>query len=285
MVVATWNLWGFGEPWRYMAGRGIVRGAVPGSLATTLRLPNGAWPVRRPLITDALAQVQPDLVGLQEVCLDPAAGIYQADLIAADLGLHCLFRPVTTSDYGGGSSAAGLAALTRFPITDSRELPLPMPDGTEQYAIHVIVPATPTALDVLIVHLTPRSEAAQVAAVHCLRSFLQELPAERTCLVMGDFNCAPESRAMQALTERKEEQRKPLRDAWQTVHPADAGPTMPSEGPVVRLDYVFVGPGLAVEQAQRLGRQPDGDGFYPSDHLGVAVTLSCSGESSAAITA
>jgi endonuclease/exonuclease/phosphatase family metal-dependent hydrolase len=278
MVVATWNLWGFGEPWRYMAGRGIVRGAVPGSPAVTLRLPAGAWQVRRPLVSQALAGVRPDLVGLQEVSLVPATGTSQADQIAADLGLHCLFRPVTTTDYDGGSIAAGLAVLSRFPIAECQEVPLPMPEGTQQYALHVVVAGPAGALDALIVHLTPRSEAAQVAAVHRLRSFLRALPEERPCLLMGDFNCAPGSQALEALAEAREGEPKALRDAWQVVHPADAGPTMPSEGPVVRLDYLFMSPTLAVERAERIGGQPDADGFYPSDHLGVAVTLRRSNE-------
>lgn len=41
----------------------------------------------------------------------------------------------------------------------------------------------------------------------------------------------------------------------------------------MRIDYVFVGPGPEVEQVKLLGTQPDADGFYASDHFGVAATL------------
>src|SRR5262245_44223827 len=94
MVVATYNLWGYGEPWTYTAGRGESRGAVPGSRAATLRLPGGLWPRRRQLIVRALREVRADVVGLQEVCCDPATGVSQADQLALDLGYTSTLQPV-----------------------------------------------------------------------------------------------------------------------------------------------------------------------------------------------
>jgi endonuclease/exonuclease/phosphatase family metal-dependent hydrolase len=43
--------------------------------------------------------------------------------------------------------------------------------------------------------------------------------------------------------------------------------------PAARLDYVFVGPGPAIVRAALLGDRPDAEGFYASDHFGVAATL------------
>ncbi|HEV8635406.1 MAG TPA: hypothetical protein VG370_14360 [Chloroflexota bacterium] len=42
------------------------------------------------------------------------------------------------------------------------------------------------------------------------------------------------------------------------------------------LDYVLLPPGAEALAATRLGGQPDRDGFYGSDHLGLAVTLAAS---------
>lgn len=273
MVVATYNLWGFGEPWRYTARRGIDRGAVPGSAAATLRLPNGVWPRRRALLAQALARVQPDVVGLQEVCCDPATGASQAEQLAADLGCTCAFQPVTITDYGEKPCRCGLAVLARHPIRDCRAVPLPSPENTQQYAIHAVVETSAGTIDLLVVHLTPRSEEAQLAAVEQLQAYLAALSPERRCLAVGDFNAVPDSPPIHTLVGRAAGRSKPLRDAWQEAHPDDPGPTMPSEAPAVRLDYLLVGPGLDVAQAVRLGEQPDPDGFYPSDHLGVAATF------------
>ena len=41
----------------------------------------------------------------------------------------------------------------------------------------------------------------------------------------------------------------------------------------MRIDYVLVGPGPTVLRAALIGDTPDADGFYASDHFGVAVTL------------
>ncbi len=64
-----------------------------------------------------------------------------------------------------------------------------------------------------------------------------------------------------------------LLDARREANPGNGGPTMPSEAPVIRTDYILVGDGLAVVRASRLGHRPNADGFYPSDHRGVVAIL------------
>jgi endonuclease/exonuclease/phosphatase family metal-dependent hydrolase len=276
MIVATYNLWGHGEPWRYMAGRGIVRGAVPGSPAVTRRLPTGLWSRRARLVARALDEVRPDLVGLQEVCRDPAGNsASQAEELASLLGLRCAFHPVTEVDYGDGPRTSGLGVLSRYPIASCDDVVLPSAAGTEQYALHAVIETSIGRVDLIVVHLTPRSEAAQLAAAERLLAYVDGLPPEGSTIVVGDFNAVPESPAIQALIGGPTAggQRGPLGDAWREVHPTDPGPTMPSQAPVARLDYILVGPGLTITQAMRLGEQPDADGFYSSDHLGVAATL------------
>jgi endonuclease/exonuclease/phosphatase family metal-dependent hydrolase len=271
MVVATYNLWGWGEPWTYTAERGESRGAVPGSLAATLRLPEGLWPRRRKLIARALQVVQPDLVGLQEVACDPTAGISQAEQLAHDLGLACAYEP-----------AAGLAVLSRCPIRRWEALSLRSGGSDSQAALRAEIEHLEGDLELRVVHLTtrgdgpsfaasPRKEAAQLAAVEALLASLDALPAGRAVIGLGDFNNEPDSVTLRAMTRGTG--KRALRDAWRAANPTDPGLTMPSQAPAVRLDYLLVSPHLAVEHALRFGQEPDADGFYPSDHLGVAATL------------
>jgi endonuclease/exonuclease/phosphatase family metal-dependent hydrolase len=273
MVVATWNLWGFGEPWRYTERRGESRGAVPGSPAATLRLPERGWPRRRSLLIQALARVQPAIIGLQEVCPDPSTGASQAEPLAAELGYAQLCRSMATTDPGGGQSAGGLAVLSRYPVSEFVEVPLPCPEDTEQYAVRAVLSPPGRAMDLFVVHLTPRSEAARLEAVKRIVEEIGERKSERTTLVMGDFNCLPGSPPLQALTSGAGPQEL-LRDAWREVHADTDGPTMPSQAPVVRLDYILVAPEVVVRRIERIGQEPDVDGFYASDHLGVVATLS-----------
>ena len=272
MVFATYNLWGLGDPWRYTVERGIVRGAVPGSPATTLRPPGGSWSRRFPLVVMALEQAAADAIGLQEVCLDPETGISHAERIASSLGYHYAFQQVTHADYGGGAVPTGLAVLSRWPVQGWNDVPLPSTPETEQYALHALIEAPSRALDLIVVHLSPRSEEAQSAAVRQLLDYVDSLPSGRPAVLVGDFNAPPDSVAIRSLTSAPA-RGDTLCDVWQQANPMDPGATMPSHAPVVRLDYLFVSPEVRVIRAERLGELPDPDGFYPSDHLGVSATL------------
>lgn len=127
VTVVTANLWGMHEPWAYTRHRRIVRGAVPGTLATTLRPAGGVWPRRRRLLAAALAASGANIVALQEVCdLSPAGpATNQAAQLAEDLGLHCCFVPLADYDYTGTVYRTGLAILTRVPVRRRAVVPVP----------------------------------------------------------------------------------------------------------------------------------------------------------------
>jgi endonuclease/exonuclease/phosphatase family metal-dependent hydrolase len=177
----------------------------------------------------------------------------------------------------------GLGILSPHPIERHSYLPLPPePDARigRQTAFHATVAAPVGRIELVTVHLTPRSEEARLAAVEFLLAFLADFPTDATIVMVGDFNTEPESRSIRMLTGAGEGDgpRSGLRDAWVLANPADPGATMPSHAPVSRIDYIFVGPGLGVVDARRIGNQPDPDGFFPSDHLGVGATLAIARE-------
>jgi endonuclease/exonuclease/phosphatase family metal-dependent hydrolase len=207
-------------------------------------------------------------VALQEVEHDPATGATQADQLAHDLGYSCSFQPITTSDYGEGGRC-GLALLSRRPVGRCREIRLPSDAVSGQAALQATVTCGDGDLDLLLVHLTPRSEELQVGAVERLLECLDAMPPDRPAIVLGDFNCEPLAAPIRKLTSITGKRTGALRDAWQAALPDDPGPTMPSQAPVVRIDYIFVSSGISVEEVERLGQKPDSDGFYPSDHLGA----------------
>lgn len=274
MSVATVNLCGMHEPWPYTLHRWVVRGATPGSPATTLRLAGGVWPRRRRLLATALAAARADVVALQEVHdLAPlGSATDQAAQLAGDLGLHCCLVPLAEYDYTSAVYPTGLAVLTRHPVQRHAVAPVPQPEGAAARGgvpavLHVPLETTGGGLDLVVVHLTPRSPAGQVAGVATLLAHLTVLPPDRTPVVVGDFNTTPDAPAVMQM-------RGTLRDAWAVVHGGGGGgATMPSHAPVARLDYAYVGGGPLVTGATLLGDRPDADGFYPSDHLGLTVTL------------
>jgi endonuclease/exonuclease/phosphatase family metal-dependent hydrolase len=54
---------------------------------------------------------------------------------------------------------------------------------------------------------------------------------------------------------------------------------MPAESPTIRIDHVMVRRQGSAEilETQLVGRTPDAEGHYASDHLGVFVAVSISG--------
>src|SRR5207244_9597470 len=120
---------------------------------------------------------------------------YNAVKLCVDLSSLSAFMPYSEVDYAGAHSSSGLAVLSRFPLQRLIPIPLPEPDGLRQHAAHTVVAARDGPLDLLVLHLTPRSEAAQLAAIAQLHAFLNTLPPERPRVVAGAFNCAPESAA------------------------------------------------------------------------------------------
>jgi endonuclease/exonuclease/phosphatase family metal-dependent hydrolase len=298
LTVATLNLWGLNEPWAYTERRGEVRGAVPGSPAATLRVRGGAWATRRrPLAARALAAIGADIVGLQEDRQDLAGadGRSQSEQLAADLGCGFAYLP----NSWDGEALKGNAVLSRYPVRRLETVPLPA--AAEEVArfgpgvrdaLHAVVETPCGVVHFFVVHLTTRGHAAQYAEAERLLAHVAERAADGTAIVVGDFNAKPDTPTIALLTGKvgtigvtgapagaARGRRLRLRDAWAAANPGEPGHTMLVHTPRtprdshMRIDYIFVGPGPEVVRAVLLGDRPDAEGFYASDHFGVAATL------------
>ena len=288
LTVATLNLWGLNSPYDYMERRAEVRGAVPGSAALRLLVPGGAWAARRrALAARALAESGAAIIGLQEdrQDLDAAEGGSQSAQLAADLGCAVVQLPGAAKE----GAAKGNAVLSRYPIVRVARAPLPPGDGeAERFgagvrdALHALIETPRGAVHFFVVHLTTRGRNAQVAEAERLLAHVVECGADdgsTIALAVGDFNATPDSATIGVMTGRRAGDQPHLRDAWAEANPGDAGYTMPIHTPRtadasdMRIDYVFVGPGPTIVGSRLIGAEPDADGFYASDHFGVAATL------------
>ncbi len=264
LSVGTFNVWRIGEPWRYAADRNVVRGAVPGSAAVSMRPVEGVWTRRFPLIVRALEQADLDIVGLQEVSDESPSGGGLVASVAERLGMN-----------HAGLPAAGLAVLTRHQVASWSLVSMDAPEasaeadrgyGSDRF-LHAVIALPGGELDFLVAHWSPGPAAARLAAARSLRAYVDRLP-RRNLVVVGDLNTAGADRPELAVLS---EGSPALVDAWAATCPGSAGYTMPSHGPACRLDYVFLGPGLNAAEVGLIGDTPDGDGFYASDHLGVVA--------------
>jgi endonuclease/exonuclease/phosphatase family metal-dependent hydrolase len=227
-----------------------------------------------PRLARLLAEAEPDLICLQEVDRhfgERSEHVDQPLLLARGLGMELAWSPSIDEPGRAGRTQQrqyGNAVLSRLPLLASEVHRLPG-SGEPRSALRVLVQRGGAALRVTTTHLSSGSaadRAAQAAAIAALPTD----PGEPTVLV-GDLNADAGAPELQVLRER-------FADAWELAAArtdqsgrfslrAGQGLTHPARHPRVRIDQVWVSPGVAVADARVL------DGSSTSDHHPLLVDL------------
>jgi endonuclease/exonuclease/phosphatase family metal-dependent hydrolase len=248
----------------------------------------GPWDQRLAAIRAGLADLEPDLVGLQEVLRPTTAeGPDQARQIADGLGYHIAYGAA----FDSGGVAFGNAALSKFPIARSEVFALPRLDAPESRCLVFAELDAPFGkVPFFVTHLSWRFSEGHVreAQVKAIAERVKSLcPIEAfPPVLVGDFNATPDSDEIRYL--------KGLCSlGGRSVYFADTfgiagrgdGTTFTSRNPFAsdlrepdrRIDYIFVrgpdqrGRGEPLDAHVCFDR-PHG-GVYASDHYGVRATI------------
>ncbi|HEY65609.1 MAG TPA: hypothetical protein G4O02_13665 [Caldilineae bacterium] len=239
---------------------------------------NAPWPRRRELIIEAVRAADSDVVAFQEIRSDPdrdeldADGrrLNQAQQIAMRLPdyPHLIFRPAM--HYRGGVWE-GLAILSRLPIADQGWVPLTQdltdPDDRHQrIVLHARFDLPDVSFHLFNTHLS-LSRAARLRTVPEVLTYMDRFRGPR--LLVGDLNEHPDQAPMEILREAG------WTDVWAALHPGEPGYTSRSDEPWQRIDYAWASPELVpyLEAIELVADQPDEDGVFPSDHIGLVVTI------------
>jgi endonuclease/exonuclease/phosphatase family metal-dependent hydrolase len=271
--VMTWNIWGR----------------------------NWNWEERLPIILSVLAESQPDVIALQEVwaeSMESTAG--SASAIAEAMGYHCYSIMAAPLD----DFCIGNALLARWPLVERGWEPLPTDaEGPERrVAVYGLVSSPCGTLPVVTAHLSWErhlSEIRQFQTEALARLATRLADSGWPPIVMGDFNCDPDSDEIRMLTGRRSRPRGLVvfQDAWEQAGNGSDGCTWTPENSYHsatrhleltampwlrrRLDYIFVGlpDGRAsttlpiqVERVWLVGRG-EADKREGSDHYGVIADL------------
>lgn len=268
MRVLTWNVW-----WQF-----------------------GPWEERRKAILAVLRDLQPDIVGLQEVWA--GGGENLAEWLADDLGMHWTWAASPAPErwrkrLGNPSLDFGNAVLSRWPIVDRAVARLPAAPGDDdgRLALYARVSAPTHHVPFFTTHLSSDLDGSAVRCeqVAALAEFIAAHRGETLfpSVVTGDFNAWPDSDEIRLFGGYKTAPVVPgqiFLDAWECADPAApsatwdaANPYIGPGGPSVRIDYIHIGPpgpgGLGgVRSVRRTGDGPV-DGVWPSDHAAVVAEL------------
>jgi endonuclease/exonuclease/phosphatase family metal-dependent hydrolase len=236
-----------------------------------------------PRLARLLADADADVICLQEVDRhygDRTEHVDQALLLSRALDLELAWGPAIDQPPRGGRTERrqyGNALLSRLPVLSSEVHPLPG-GGEPRSALRARVGVGDGTLTVTTTHLSSSSaadRAAQAAAVAELSIGPAPSPSRSSStqaeVLVGDLNTDARAPELAVLREW-------FSDAWElaqdrtdragrfSLH-SGQGLTHPARRPRVRIDQVWVSPGVAVTGARVL------DGSATSDHHPLLVDL------------
>ncbi len=226
-------------------------------------------------VAELLARTDADVVCLQEVDRhfgERSEDVDQAELLARALDRELVWGSAVERGVAGGPARRyGNALLSRLPVLDQQVLALPG-EGEPRSAVRALVGLGGAALTLVTTHLSSRSARARAAQAQALVGLL---PDDGPAVVVGDLNCGPGAPELAPLRQR-------LRDGWQAAGSrADQAPvwqlwkreqglTHPARRPRMRIDQVWISPGVGVLAAAVL------DGSTCSDHHPLQLDLEIS---------
>lgn len=246
----------------------------------TLNLRNRAdrWAERRHLLIEQLAEVAPDLLSLQEISFPIGQGKWLLHQLNGRLS-GSVWQPYRLIQrrkrHFINGFWEGIGILTKLPVVAHDLLHLGY-GGRLALRVNVILPAG-QSLDFVATHLhhVAFDKEARREQVMALIGWLNGQGAVPLQVVAGDFNELPNGPAIQQMKQM-------YRSAYASVHGYDPLATFPTA--LVKgdwagcLDYIFVSPAVQLSGARIFCDRPAGDDptLYPSDHVGLLVTLKLS---------
>jgi endonuclease/exonuclease/phosphatase family metal-dependent hydrolase len=249
----------------------------------------GPWEERLAAIREAVSELAPDLLGLQEVLRlepDEGDGLDQAKAVAEGFGYHVAYGRSEGERWGN-------AALSRWPIARSEAFDLPRCGTSEKRTLLFAEIAAPFGrVPFFVTHLNWKFEEGHVreAQVQAIAAHVERLaPGDAFPAVLcGDFNAEPDAdeiRFLRGLTSLGQARRVYYQDAFATAGDGAPGLTFTPRNPFAaplhepgrRIDYVFVRGrderfrGEPTEARVAFDRPVNGT--FPSDHFGVLALL------------
>lgn len=214
-------------------------------------------------IARVINEVRPDVVALQEVDrgVERSGRIDEPAELARLTGTEAVFE--RNIAHQGGDY--GNALLSKLPILDSRNVPLPSHYEGEQRGCLVVDldgPGDAGPIRIFATHLDYRRDDGERLDSAALIAGLASEEADRPTVLMGDLNALPDSAVLRRFDE-----------SWTRANP-EPMPTFPVADPTRQIDYILLRP----EGRWRTVEVRVLDESVASDHRPIFAVLELVGE-------
>ena len=245
-----------------------IHGMAPGSDA----------PTRLVHIIENFKQLDPDIVGLQEINETRGGdgsdnqGRAIADSLSSHFGRPYYYNEVETQFAWDGAYLQFNGIISKYPIVDSGFTDLPTSDFPRK-VVWASIETEVGTVNFFNTHLSGDIGAEQVQVIlQFIRAHEQANPAAAS-LLTGDFNSTPQSDAVQMLIGDQSD--TTFADTYADANPSSPGYTVPAGDASSRIDYVFFGRAgdFDISASEIVFDTPYAAGQYCSDHYGVMTTF------------
>ncbi|HEX2141151.1 MAG TPA: endonuclease/exonuclease/phosphatase family protein [Candidatus Limnocylindria bacterium] len=230
------------------------------------------WEERRPLLVEGIAELGPDVLGLQEVEFSAD----QDELLASAMAPDSTVQRATEHGTFGNSLVVGpvLRGAWNGP---PRGTELALPGDRAAAIVDVPLDDGPLRLVTTHLHWVPEEQELRLEQLMRLVEHLAALEPAAATVLTGDLNATPDEPAITLLRTAG------FSSAFAAIHGADPEWTYPSPmtpadvavRPPSPIDYVWVlGSAQVVDASTALDRpSPHDPSLYPSDHRAVVADL------------
>ncbi|TVQ15380.1 MAG: choice-of-anchor D domain-containing protein [Bacteroidetes bacterium] len=229
---------------------------------------NQNWPARFAHMLSEIRDLDPDIIGLQEV-IQRANLDNQAQMLADSLGYYYYFSSV---DGEASPQRFGNAIVSRFPIEESNWRAL-QPLNDYRTAAHARINVEGNTIDIYNTHLHNAAVNTHIREQQILDmlDFIEETSSSEYIIVTGDFNANPDWEEMELMYED-------FQDVYPLFHENHLDPEHGTLNYHLghqqrRIDYIFFNKAkqetFVPTSAEVVIDEPDDNGIYGSDHFGV----------------
>lgn len=230
------------------------------------------WETRRELIAEQLAELKPDVLALNEVCVPLQTARWLQGLAKDRMGLEYALVQQTRSNGLAGVEAEAL--LTRFPLVETGNLDYRLRDMVALVA-RIVLDDEPVDIYVTHLYMSRGDDSLRLYQVQQLLAWIDSRGDVTARIVCGDFNATLDKPSAALMATRF----RPTQTAPTAFTPLAANDGKVSHPYWPRLDrcidYIWASEDLRIVASGVCFNKasPSDASLWPSDHAGVWADL------------